>query len=115
LPLSNTATADPNDEVIGVDVSGGLAGVVSQLNTQFGGQLQFSNPSGTTLRILDDGAANTSDVDAVSATRTQTSIGGGSAALPFFTDGTMPYSGALNAFQIQIVGLAGRIAVNPQL
>ncbi len=32
--------------------------------------LQFSNPAGTTLRILDDGAANTVDVDAVSATNT---------------------------------------------
>ena len=28
LPLSNSATADPNDEVVGVDFSGGLASVV---------------------------------------------------------------------------------------
>jgi flagellar hook-associated protein 1 FlgK len=115
LPLSNALTPDPNDEVIGVDFSGGLAGVVAQLNAQFGGQLQFSNPAGTTLRILDDGAANTSDVNAVSATQTQSSLNGGSAALPFFTDGTDLYSGALSSTHNQIMGLAGRIAVNPQL
>src|ERR1700755_1259444 len=33
LPLSNSATADPNDQVIGVDFSGGMASVIAQLNT----------------------------------------------------------------------------------
>ncbi len=37
LPLDDGATADPNDEVFGVDFSGGLASVVTQLNAQFGG------------------------------------------------------------------------------
>ena len=37
LPLANSATADPNDEVVGVDFSGGLASVAAQLNAQFGG------------------------------------------------------------------------------
>ena len=32
LPLPASATADPNDKVIGVDFSGGLASVVAQLN-----------------------------------------------------------------------------------
>ncbi len=31
LPLSNTATTDPNDQVIGLDFSGGIASVASQL------------------------------------------------------------------------------------
>src|SRR3954471_24363581 len=57
LPLGNGVTADPNDEVFGVDFSGGLGSVVSQLNAQFGATLQFSNPSGTTLEVLDDGGA----------------------------------------------------------
>ena len=51
LPLSNTATLDPNDEVLGVNFSGGMASVVSQLNAALGSSdLQFSNPSGSTLR-----------------------------------------------------------------
>ena len=79
LPLDNSATADPNDEVIGVDFSGGLASVVTQLNALFGAKLQFSNPSGTTLQVLDDGAANTTDVDALSVTQTATALAGGRA------------------------------------
>ena len=64
LPLSNTATLDPNDEVLGINFSGGMGSVVSQLNAALGtsANLQFSNPSGSTLRVLDDGAPNRSDV-----------------------------------------------------
>ena len=36
LPIPNTA-ANPNDKVIGVNFSGGLASIVSQLNAQIGG------------------------------------------------------------------------------
>ena len=36
LPLSNTATLDPNDEVLGINFSGGMASVVSQLNAALG-------------------------------------------------------------------------------
>src|SRR3954468_18859840 len=32
LPLSNTATTDANDEVLGIDFSGGMSSVISQLN-----------------------------------------------------------------------------------
>ncbi len=50
LPLSNVGSA-PNSQVIGVNFTGGMASVVSQLNTALGGaNLQFSNPSGSTLR-----------------------------------------------------------------
>ncbi|MEX2034629.1 MAG: flagellar basal body rod C-terminal domain-containing protein, partial [Xanthobacteraceae bacterium] len=115
LPLANTATADPNDEVFGVDFSGGLAAVVTQLNTLFGGLVQFSNPSGSTLRILDDGAPNLSDVDAASITQTATSLSGGSAAFGFFTDGLPPYTGAISSIGDQSIGFAGRIVVNPAL
>lgn len=115
LPLSNTATTNPNDKVIGINWSGGTASVVAQLNAAFGGQLQFSNPSGTTLRVLDDGAANNTDVNAVSATTTMTSLSGGTAELPFFVDGGLPYSGAISSTGSQTVGFAGRITVNPAL
>ena len=57
--------------------------------------LQFSNPGGTTLRILDDGAPNTLNVDAVSATITSTALASGSAELPFFLDASAPYTGAI--------------------
>lgn len=115
LPLQDTATTDPNDKVIGVDWSGGLSSVVSQLNAAFNGRLQFSNPSGSTLRILDDGFAGTTDVNAVTATSTVSGLTNGAAQLPFFTDGTVPFSGAISSTGPQSIGFAGRISVNPAL
>lgn len=113
LPLSNTATADPNDTVIGIDFSGGMASVVTQLNAALGGaNLAFSNPAGSTLRVLDDGAAGLSDVDAASVTTTATSLTGGTAQLPLFTDGGMIYTGATTAVGAQQTGFAARISVN---
>jgi len=116
LPLSNTATADPGDEVVGIDFSGGMASVVSQLNTAFASaNIQFSNPAGSTLRVLDDGAAGLSDIDALSATVTESSLTGGGAELPLFTDGGNLFTGAITASGTQQTGLAGRITVNTAL
>ncbi len=114
LPLDGSATADPNDEVIGVDFSGGLAGVVNALNAEFNGKVNFSS-AGTTLRILDDGAANNSTINSVTATRTLTGFNGGGGELPFFTDAGVPYSGAITALGPQSLGYAGRITVNGAL
>jgi flagellar hook-associated protein 1 FlgK len=50
----------------------------------------------------------------MSATATATGLTGG-AALPFFTDGTALYTGAISASGSQNVGLAGRIVVNQNL
>ncbi len=115
LPLADTATADPNDRVVGIDWSGGLASAIAQLNAAFNGKVQFSNPSGSTLRILDDGNGNTSRIDAVSTTTTATTLSGGTPELAFFSDGVMPYSGAITISGSQAIGFAGRIAVNPAL
>jgi flagellar hook-associated protein 1 FlgK len=111
LPLR--ATGDPNNTVIGVDFSAGPASVAAKLNTALAATgLQFSTASGSTLRVLDDGTANRINVGAVSATTTATSLSGGSGELPFFTDGTKAYSGAVTVDGAQSVGLAARIAVN---
>jgi flagellar hook-associated protein 1 FlgK len=115
LPLSNSATANPNDTVIGVDFSGGPASVAAQLNTALGATgLQFSNPSGTTLRVLDSGPS-TITVNSVATTATATSLTGGSAALPFFVDGNTAYTGTITSAGPESTGYAGRIAVNSAL
>ena len=116
LPLSDGLTGDPGDQVIGVDFSGGMAGIVAQLTTALGpAGLSFSNPAGSILRVLDDGAANTTDVDALTVTRTVTALSGGVAELPFFSDAAGAFSGAVTASGLQSTGFAGRIKVNAAL
>jgi len=113
LPLPDTTTATPNDTVVGIDFSAGMASVITQINTALGGAgMTASNPSGTTLEILDDGSGNTV-VNSASTTATMTSTTAGSAEFPLFTDGASPYTGAITALGSQMVGLSGRIAVNP--
>ncbi len=115
LPLSNTVTPDPNDAVVGIDFSGGPASVVTQLTTALGATgLQFSNPSGTTLNILDSGPA-TITVDGASTTTTATTLTGGTGQLPLFVDGTAPFTGSITAASYESVGYAARIAVNSAL
>lgn len=114
LPLSNDATAAAGDTVYGIDFSGGMAAAIAQINAAIGSAgLVASNPSGTLLRVVDDGTS-TATVNAVSATTTATALTGGT-ALPFFTDGGGFYTGAITALGSQSVGFASRIAVNAAL
>lgn len=111
LPLQNSPS-NSNNQTIGVDFSGGINSVVSQLNAAFGSALQFSNAGGM-LQVLNAGAATT--VNALSATTTVTAPASGNVQVPLFTDGSNPITGALSAAGSQTTGLAGRIAVNPVL
>jgi flagellar hook-associated protein 1 len=112
LPLPTPSSTSPNTAVIGVNVSGGMASIVSQLNAALGGaNLQFSNPSGSTLQVL-NGTATGSAVSSASATLTTSSLTSGSPALPLFTDGSALYTGAINSSGSQMTGYAGRITVN---
>jgi flagellar hook-associated protein 1 len=114
LPLSSPG-GNPNNPVIGINFTGGMAAVVSQLTSALGPTgLQFSSSGGSTLRVLDNGT-NTTSVNAASVTATASSLTGGSAQLPVFTDGTQLYTGAITANGLQQTGLAGRITVNAAL
>jgi flagellar hook-associated protein 1 len=106
--------ANPNNQTVGINMSGGMASIVSQLNTALGSTLQFSNPSGTTLQVLNsNGTANV--VNSLSATSTVTSLTSGSPQLQMFVDGSQPITGALTTDGSQTTGLAGRISVNNAL
>jgi flagellar hook-associated protein 1 FlgK len=113
LPLSDTATANGNDKVVGLDFSGGMASVFTQIaNALSTTGMVSSNPSGTTLQVLDDGNGGRVSLSGVSTTATITSFGSGNPQMPFFLDGTVPYSGAFSSGGVQSQGFAGRIAVN---
>lgn len=114
LPLADSATADPSDRVFGIDFSGGMASVVAQVSAALGSSFTVSNPSGDTLRILDDGGTDVV-MNGLGGSRTATGLAGGGLEIPLFTDGASPYSGAVTAGGGQMIGFAGRIAVNPAL
>lgn len=112
-----------DNRVIGIDFAGfpgSMAGIVGQINTALGAGFAASSPSGTTLRIVDDGAANTRDVNALVARPTTgafstASPGTGAAEMPFFVDtGAVGglYTGSFEG-RSQMRGLSARIAVNP--
>jgi flagellar hook-associated protein 1 len=113
LPLSSPAGASP--QVIGVNISGGISSIVSQLNAALGSaHLQFSNPSGNTLQVVASSADNVT-VNSASTTTTATALADGSPALPLFTDGSSPYTGAITGSGSEMTGFAERIQVNPAL
>ena len=113
LPLPNQPGVSP--QVIGVNFSGGMSSVVSQLSAALGpNHLQFSNPSGNTLQVVANSADNVT-VNSASVTATMTSLTSGSPQLPLFTDAGSPYTGAITGNGSEMTGLAGRITINPAL
>jgi len=116
LPLSNAATADPNDTVVGIDFSGGLAAAATAISAALGANVTATSPGANTIRIVDDGTSAFS-VDAVSSTVTATQTTGGGVVLPLFVDNNgaqIAYSGSFdNGGQKR--GFAGRITVNANI
>jgi flagellar hook-associated protein 1 FlgK len=113
LPLQNVPNASP--KLIGVNFSGGMASVVTQLNAALGpNHLQFSNPSGSTLRAINDVTLGAT-VNAASVTATVSSLTSGNPQVPLFTDASALYTGAITGSGSQMTGLAGRITVNSAL
>jgi flagellar hook-associated protein 1 len=115
LPLPNQPGVSP--KVIGVNFSGGMSSVVSQLNAALGSShLQFSNPGApsNTLQVVANSADNVT-LNSASVTATMTSLTSGNPQLPLFTDSNSAYTGAITANSSELTGLAGRIAVNPAL
>jgi flagellar hook-associated protein 1 len=117
LPLSSPSGVSP--QVIGVDISGGINSIVSQLNAALGQtHLQFSNssgnPSGNVLQVAANPADNVT-VNSASTTTTTTSLTSGNPQLPLFTDAGSPFTGAITGSGSELTGVAGRIEVNPAL
>ncbi len=130
IMASNAATATAingaglsatDNQVFGIDASGGPAAIAAQIGAILGAGFTVSNPVGSTLRIVDDGAGNTRDVNRLTARASATSAlpsAGGPAELPFFVDAGTPggiYTGSFEGGKPQMRGFSARIAVNPDL
>lgn len=96
-----------------VDLSGGLASAVGQIGTALGTGYAVSNPSGATLRVLNNGS--TTAVTSLSATATSTALANGRPELPLFVDGGHGNAAYTGSFEqgSQLAGYAGRIVLNP--
>lgn len=120
LPLPANPTGDPSALVVGYVIGATPAATAANVQTAlnaagYGSGLTVS-ASGSNLRILDDGAAATRDVTGLSLTRTETSLTGGSAALPMFVDSINGvYSGRFDVAGAELTGFAGRITLNSGL
>jgi flagellar hook-associated protein 1 FlgK len=113
LPLSDTASANGSDKVIGLDFSAGMASVFTQISNALLTTGMSSSNVGTTLQVLDDGTGGRVSVTGASTTTTMTSFGSGNSQLPLFVDtNNAAFTGAFSAAGVQSQGFAGRITVN---
>lgn len=115
LPLPQDATADPNDLVIGVDLTDPAAVTAALAANGIG--ITAATGTGGALQFIDDGAAGQYDINSLSARLSITALQGGEAGLPMFTDGIEYsgfYSGSFDGGD-QKIGFAGRIQVNGAL
>jgi flagellar hook-associated protein 1 FlgK len=113
LPMDVT-DADGN-RVIGLDFSGGAASVASQLQQALGGGFAITSPAAGVIRILDDGAANTTDITSLSARSTVTATQNAGLGLSVFVDnGNVDFTNHLDGLT-QKRGFASRIQVNTDI
>jgi flagellar hook-associated protein 1 FlgK len=110
LPMD--VTDSDGNRVIGLDFSGGSAAIATQLQSLLGTGFAVSSPAAGTIRILDDGAANTTNITALTARSTITATQNAGLGLSLFVDnGNTDFTNYLDGAG-QKRGFAGRIAIN---
>ncbi|MBO9425281.1 flagellar hook-associated protein FlgK [Labrenzia sp. R4_1] len=123
LPLADTATTNPNDTVVGIDISSGtpatyITNIIAALGTA-APDLQVSNDGSDNLRILGDSTTvpNATTVESLSANITPSATTDQGLGLSIFVDqrnGTEVFTDAPENGG-QRVGFANGISVNPAL
>lgn len=111
LPMD--ITGPDGVRTIGLDFSGGIGAVATALDTALGAAVAVSSPAGTTIRILDDGAAGTTDITSLVARSTATGTQGEGLGLSLFIDSSgSAFTDSLDG-ATQKLGFAARITLNP--
>lgn len=110
--VGDSDTADPNDTVVGIDLSGSSGSIADQIAGALPG-LTVNDAGSDQVEILDDGPSGSIDVDSVTASITADGLKDG-AAVPLFLDaGTgEAYTGLLGDTWRQ-PGFAARLVINP--
>ncbi len=113
LPMD--VTGADGVRTIGLDFSGGIGAVATALDTALGAAITVTNPSGTTLQIVDDGVAATTDIGSLEAHTTVTGNQTGELAISLFTTtGNSAYTNSLDG-DTQKLGLSATIQVNDDI
>ena len=115
LPLENDLTVDPNDLVIGVDLTDPAA--VEAALAANGINLTTATGTGGALQFIDDGATGQYEINSLSARLSVTGLQSGSPELPMFNDGIENngfYTNSQNG-QNQKVGFSSRIQLNNEI
>ena len=100
---------------IGLDFSGGIGAMATALDTALGAAISVSNPSGSVVRVLDDGGGGTTDINSLDATHAAQNVQDGTLALPLFVDtANATFTNSLDGI-VQKTGFAARISVNAQV
>lgn len=98
--------------VIGINLSGNPTSAASLLQAKLPG-LTVSTTGANNLRIVDDGAAGTTDVKSVTMRTTATALQGSGNAFSLFVDsGNAAFTNNLDSDPPQKTGFASRIAIN---
>lgn len=120
LPLANTATANPGDTVVGIDISTGLATYIDDIVTALGGLpagLAVSKTGSDELQIVDSDKSTLPSLDSLTKSVTPTANSDQGLGLSIFVDqrnGTEIFTDALENGG-QRVGFASGIGINPAL
>ena len=100
------------NRVVGIDFSGGAGSVAAQVQAALGSSFTVDNPAGTEIRILDDGAGNTIDINGLTARGTVAADQDAGLGLSLFVDNdNTDYTDHLDGAG-QRLGYAARIRVN---
>ena len=118
MRVVNTTTPEnytdaSGQKIIGLDMSAGGPAIATRLSTMLPG-LAFSSSGANNLRVLDDGAPNTTDVKSAVARSTSTGLQGAGLGFNLFVDqGNAAFTNNLDGNPPQKQGFAARISVNP--
>jgi flagellar hook-associated protein 1 FlgK len=101
--------------VIGMDFAIGPTAIAGRLQNAVGLGLTVSNPGGSIIRIMDDGAMGNTEVKSLQSRATVTGTQTGDLGINLFVDyGNVPFTNALDGHG-QTLGFASRISVNSMI